>query len=70
MYVCICNAVTDRTVREAAASGIRCLGELTMRTGCAGTCGACADFAQQILDEAGQPCLLQEPMSLATAVAA
>lgn len=51
MYVCVCNGITDRTVREAAASGVRCLGELTMRTGCAGTCGACAEVAEQILAE-------------------
>lgn len=53
MYVCVCNAVTDRAVREAAASGVRCLGELTMRTGCAGTCGACAELAERLLLEAG-----------------
>jgi bacterioferritin-associated ferredoxin len=51
MYVCVCNAVTDQNVREAAAAGVRCLGELTMRTGCAGTCGCCAEFAEQLLRE-------------------
>lgn len=65
MYVCVCNAVTDRAVREAAASGVRCLGELTMRTGCAGSCGACAEFAQQLLNDAGRSSLVQEPMSAA-----
>ena len=61
MYVCVCNAVTDRVVREAAASGVRCLGELTMRTGCAGTCGACADLAQQLLLEANTSCTMNSP---------
>lgn len=51
MYVCICNAVTDRVVREAAAQGVRCVGELTMRTGCGGGCGACVGLAEQILQE-------------------
>lgn len=55
MYVCVCNAVTDRAVREAAAAGVRCLGELTMRTGCAGTCGSCADLAEQLLQESAAP---------------
>jgi bacterioferritin-associated ferredoxin len=55
MYVCVCNAVTDRAVREAAAAGVRCLGELTMRTGCAGTCGSCADLAEQVLRDASFP---------------
>jgi bacterioferritin-associated ferredoxin len=52
MYVCICNGVTDKTIRAAAADGVSSLAELTMRTGCAGTCGACADFAEQVLHEA------------------
>lgn len=51
MYVCICNGVTDTTIRAAAAEGVSSLAELTMRTGCAGTCGACADFAEQVLRE-------------------
>ena len=55
MYVCVCNAVTDHAVREAAAAGVRCLGELTMRTGCAGTCGSCADLAERLLEEANAP---------------
>ncbi|HEX3896278.1 MAG TPA: (2Fe-2S)-binding protein [Rudaea sp.] len=49
MYVCICNAVTERAVRQAAAEGVLSLSELTRRTGCAGTCGGCADYAEQIL---------------------
>jgi bacterioferritin-associated ferredoxin len=49
MYVCICNGITERTVRQAAADGVRNLSELTRRTGCAGTCGGCADYAEQIL---------------------
>lgn len=51
MYVCICHAVTDRAIRDAAAAGVRCLGELTMRTGCAGGCGSCAQLAEQLLTE-------------------
>jgi bacterioferritin-associated ferredoxin len=49
MYVCICNAVTDRTIRQAAADGVTTLSELTMRTGCAATCGSCANLAEEIL---------------------
>ena len=49
MYVCICNGVTERAVRQAAAEGVRSLSELTRRTGCASTCGGCADFAEQVL---------------------
>jgi bacterioferritin-associated ferredoxin len=52
MYVCICNGVTDTAIREAAAEGVSSLAELTMRTGCAGTCGACAGFAEEVLHSA------------------
>ena len=49
MYVCICNGISERTVREAAAEGVYSLSELTRRTGCAGACGSCADLAEQVL---------------------
>jgi bacterioferritin-associated ferredoxin len=52
MYVCICNAVTERTIREAAASGVRTLSELSRRTGCSDCCGSCAELANEILAEA------------------
>ena len=51
MYICICNGITERSVRQAAADGVRSLSELTRRTGCAGTCGSCADLAEQVLRE-------------------
>jgi bacterioferritin-associated ferredoxin len=50
MYVCICNAVTDRSIREAAANGVRTIDELRRRTGCADCCGSCADLAGEILE--------------------
>ena len=50
VYVCICTGVTDRQIREAAASGVRSVAELTMRTGCGATCGTCLETAAGILD--------------------
>jgi bacterioferritin-associated ferredoxin len=52
MYVCICNGITDRTVREAADAGARDLADLRAMTGCASSCGSCADVALQVLREA------------------
>ena len=49
MYVCICNAVTERAIREAAQAGVRTLDELSRRTGCSDNCGSCADLAREIL---------------------
>ena len=51
MYVCICNGVTERDIRQAAEAGCRSLPELTMRTGCGATCGTCLDTAAALLDE-------------------
>jgi len=51
MYVCICNGVTDRQVREAAAAGCGSVSELTMRTGLGSTCGSCLPLAEAIMAE-------------------
>ncbi|MGY3266994.1 bacterioferritin-associated ferredoxin [Lysobacter sp. HA35] len=51
MYVCICNGVTDRDIRQAAEAGCRTLPELTMRTGAGATCGSCVEMATAILEE-------------------
>ena len=51
MYVCICNGITERQVREVAAAGCRSVAELTMRTGAGAGCGSCLELAAQILDE-------------------
>ena len=55
MYVCICNAVTEKMIRQAAAEGVRSLGELTRLTGCSGECGSCADLAEEVLRDAHRP---------------
>jgi bacterioferritin-associated ferredoxin len=51
MYVCICNAVTDRAIREAVHQGVESIEQLTAQTGCAGTCGCCRELAVSIIDE-------------------
>lgn len=51
MYVCVCNGVTDREIRQVAEAGCRTLSELTMRTGCGASCGSCIKMATQLLDE-------------------
>ncbi len=51
MYVCICNGITDRQIREAAEAGCASLTELTMRTGVGANCGSCLTSAEAILDE-------------------
>ena len=54
MYVCICQAVTDKQIRRAAAKGCDNLYELRETLGVASCCGSCADEAQSILDDCNQ----------------
>ncbi|HKE49223.1 MAG TPA: (2Fe-2S)-binding protein [Rhodanobacteraceae bacterium] len=68
MYVCICNAVTERTIRDAARAGVRTLDELARRTGCSDCCGSCADLATEILaDTHGKARTLDLPLIAAAA---
>jgi bacterioferritin-associated ferredoxin len=50
MYVCVCNGVTEREIRQAAQAGCGSVAELTMRTGCGACCGSCVEMAGQLLD--------------------
>ena len=51
MYVCVCNAVTDTQIRDAARRGARTLGDLGSELRVAKCCGRCADCANRILNE-------------------
>jgi bacterioferritin-associated ferredoxin len=52
MYVCVCNAVTDREIRDAAKLGARTLEDLSATLGVATCCRSCADCARDVLAEA------------------
>ena len=67
MYVCICNAVTENMIRQAASEGARTLADLTRATGCAGGCGSCADLAEQVLLHARQQRPFSVPLLIAQA---
>lgn len=49
MYVCICNAITDRQIKETVDSGATSLTDLKDRLGVASCCGCCADLAASFL---------------------
>ena len=51
MYVCICNAITDKQIRQAAESGVTSLWELQKELGVASNCGKCRSTAVDILRE-------------------
>ena len=52
MYVCVCHAVTDRQIREAAQGGARTLKDLRRELNVASDCGRCASCAHDCLREA------------------
>jgi bacterioferritin-associated ferredoxin len=51
MYVCLCNGVTERAIRQTAAEGCSTMAELTMRTGCGAGCGSCVCMATALLED-------------------
>ena len=51
MYVCVCNAVTDREIRACADLGVVTLEDLRTHVGVANCCGRCAHAAEQLLRE-------------------
>ena len=54
MYVCVCNAITDKQIREAAESGVTDLWGLQRELGVATGCGSCMETASEILRESRQ----------------
>lgn len=51
MIVCVCNALNEDEVREAARAGDRTPEAAYARFDCEVHCGCCLDFAQDIIDE-------------------
>jgi bacterioferritin-associated ferredoxin len=69
MYVCICNAITDKQIREAAEAGARDLWDLQARLGVASNCGSCKETASEILREKRQARRTAEPRVYVPAIA-
>ncbi len=51
MYICVCQAVTDRQIREAAQGGARTLKDLRRELGVTRDCGHCASCARDCMNE-------------------
>jgi len=52
MYVCVCNAVTDRDIRHAADQGVTTLEQLSTQLKVATCCGSCENCARRVLNQA------------------
>jgi bacterioferritin-associated ferredoxin len=50
MWVCICNAVTDREVRAAIESGASTREAVTAACQAGGDCGACHGMIEQMVE--------------------
>jgi len=51
MYICICNAITERQIRACAEDGVRTVGELERCLGVGTACGRCKHAAKEVLNE-------------------
>jgi bacterioferritin-associated ferredoxin len=49
LYICICNAVTQRQVEECARAGVNSLDELACALGVGAGCGRCRECAVDVL---------------------
>lgn len=54
LYICICNAVTERQVEECARSGVSTLEELASQLGVGAGCGRCRECAEECLQACAQ----------------
>jgi bacterioferritin-associated ferredoxin len=51
MIVCVCNAIREDELREAARKGAACPIDAYASLGCEPMCGCCLDCAQEVIDE-------------------
>ncbi|MFC4277508.1 (2Fe-2S)-binding protein [Achromobacter aloeverae] len=49
MYICVCNAITERQVRSCVDAGATTLDDLEFELGVASCCGSCAATAAEYL---------------------
>ncbi|MCK9259147.1 MAG: (2Fe-2S)-binding protein [Azoarcus sp.] len=52
MYVCVCNAVTERQIEHAVRQGANTLRQLRLELGVSAECGRCATCARDCLHAA------------------
>ena len=50
MYVCLCNAITDRQIRECVDRGATSLCKVQAHLPVANCCGQCEDTAREVIE--------------------
>jgi bacterioferritin-associated ferredoxin len=51
MYICICNAITERQIKACAEEGACTLADLERCLGVGAGCGRCVHMAKDLLNE-------------------
>ena len=53
MIVCVCKAVSDRTIRASIADGVESFDELQFELGVATCCGRCEESVRDVMAQSG-----------------
>jgi len=60
MYVCLCNALTDRDLRPHTSAGGSSVAMVYSACGCRPQCGKCVPFVRQMLRNGGELAAAQD----------
>lgn len=55
MYVCICQAITDRQIEKAVRDGAQTFYDLKDQLGVGSCCGSCQEDAEAVIARCEQP---------------
>jgi bacterioferritin-associated ferredoxin len=69
MYVCVCNAVTERDIDTAMAEGCCTLRQLREQLGVGACCGRCTGCARELLGDSRRARIPHRPDALQCAPA-
>jgi bacterioferritin-associated ferredoxin len=58
MFVCSCNAVSDRVVKATVAAGAHTVDDVSRACGAGASCGGCWPALQALIDELERPRLV------------
>ena len=51
MYVCLCNAITEKQIIKAQSQGYLTMSQITQHLGVGDNCGSCIPAAKAILND-------------------
>lgn len=51
MYICVCNAVSDKDIIEAVNNGAHDLATIQAELGASAGCGTCRDYTERLIKQ-------------------